>query len=169
MSIPPLAAATFWIAVILGLAAGVFLLSRRLLRQSRSHQWSANELLADFRELHETGELTDNEYKKIRTKLGSKLQEEVAVEGVSDLQDAAAALKETARSLLAGQSDQAVAKVDSDELAQGDSATESDGSVAHDQTNGSDTEGGTGRVSPAEQEGCDEPPPTGGDSTEGSR
>ncbi|MDP7020357.1 MAG: hypothetical protein QGG36_31455 [Pirellulaceae bacterium] len=41
-------------------------------------QPDANELLSNFRELHDEGDITEKEYRNIKTVLGAKLQEELS-------------------------------------------------------------------------------------------
>ncbi|TWT99653.1 hypothetical protein Pla108_05960 [Botrimarina colliarenosi] len=141
MSIPPLAAATFWIALILGITAGFFVVVRKWAkRRQRSYARSANDLMAEFRELHARGELTDTEFQRIREKLAPALTYELHRPGeAANVTEAAEVLKQTARTLLAGWS----------------------GTEGERDTN--DAAGG------AAQEGCDAKPPIGGDSTKESR
>lgn len=38
---------------------------------------SASELLSNFREIHQQGDIDEAEYRKIKTALGAKLQQEI--------------------------------------------------------------------------------------------
>jgi hypothetical protein len=64
-------------AVIAGLAAlGIWIVAR--FRGSKgSDQPMASELLSKFRDLHEQGELSDKEFRNIKTLLAEKLQREL--------------------------------------------------------------------------------------------
>lgn len=148
MSIPPVALAIFWFAVIAGMLALFFVFVRKWRIGGDVERQSAGELLAEYRALHHRGELSDAEFRQIEEKLGPELVEQAAIESVGSTDDAAQALKQTARSLLAGYSEKAKA------------AAKDGRAGASDQSKPSDAAGG------ARREGCDEPPPDGGDSTE---
>lgn len=74
VTIPPLVVATLWLAVILALLAGFVLLARRWTGRSGEDRESASELLSKFREVHARGELSDTEYRTIKTKLAPELE-----------------------------------------------------------------------------------------------
>ncbi len=74
LSIPPLAIATLWLAVILGMTAGFFLLVRKWAGRSGDSSQEASEMLTKFRHLHARGGLSDAEYRTIKTKLAPELQ-----------------------------------------------------------------------------------------------
>ena len=141
VSIPPLAAATFWIALILGLTAGFFIAVRKWAkRRERVETRSASQMMAEFREMRSRGELNDEEFQRIKDRLGPQLQAELSeAGGAVSVADAAEVLKQTARTLLSGY----------------------DGGAGERET--TDAAGG------AAQEGCDATPPANGDSTEERR
>lgn len=153
MTIPPFAVGVLWLALILGVTAGVFVLARKL-RQQRGdgRTLTANELLAEFRGLHDEGELTDEEFNHIRARLVPQLQAEANSVAAANgsRSEAAASLRGTAE-LLAGGWAGGTEGVDVSgrgELAGGSGQrdpTDVDGRDAHD--------------------GCDAAPPNGGDST----
>lgn len=74
LSIPPIAQAALWLALILVLTGGAFWLMRRLRDGSAEDTPAASELLTKFRDLHARGGLSDEEYRTIRTKLAAELQ-----------------------------------------------------------------------------------------------
>ncbi len=80
LSIPPLALATFWLAVVLALMAGCFLLVRKWAGRSGDSSQEASEMLTKFRHLHARGGLSDEEYRTIKGKLAPELQ---AIEATS--------------------------------------------------------------------------------------
>lgn len=140
MSLPPLATATFWIAVILGMTAAFIVFAHKW-RGRRSHSGGprASDLLAEFLEVRSRGDLSEQEYQRIKERLNAQIQRELAEEGEANSGDAAQALKQTARILLADYS----ARTDERET--------------------------TGAASGAAREDCDAAPPSGGDSTEERR
>lgn len=165
MSIPPLAAAIFWIGLILGVTAGFFVFVRKwAARRARGEAPSAGDLLSEFRELHARGEISDNEYGRIKENLTPQLQQEIdATGGAATVADAADALKETARQLLAGWGGESEGRGGTGgREPTGDRGLSDDREEADDRE-ATDAEGG------AAQEGCDAEPPDGGDSTEERR
>lgn len=77
LSIPPIAQAALWLALILVLTGGAFWLMRRLRDGSANDTPSASDLLTKFRDLHARGGLSDEEYRTIRTKLAAELQSDL--------------------------------------------------------------------------------------------
>lgn len=154
MSIPPFAVGVLWLALILGVTAGFFVLARKL-RQRRGgdRAMTASELLAEFRELRDEGELTDEEFNHIRTKLAPQLQVEAgsAAAGSTSMAEAAASLRGTA------------------ELLAGGWAGGADASERADRAGRSDQRDPTGTAGRDAHDGCDAAPPVGGDSTEDDR
>ena len=64
-------------AAIAGLAAlGIWIMAR-FRGGAGSDQPAASELLSKFRDLHERGELSDKEFRNIKTLLAEKLQQEL--------------------------------------------------------------------------------------------
>lgn len=147
MSLPPLAIAIVWIAVILGMTAAFAVFAHKWReRRMRDDATTASELLTDFLELRSRGELSAEEYQRIKERLNAEVQRELAEEGESSSgADPTRALKATARSL----------------LAEHNSEQKSNARAGERETNGA--AGG------AAQDGCDAKPPSGGDSTEERR
>lgn len=57
-------------------AIGVYLVGR--IRQADEEPHSTSDVLSSFRDLRDDGELTDEEFKSIKSKLSAKLKEEAA-------------------------------------------------------------------------------------------
>ena len=70
-----------WLAVCAALVAvGIFVVAK--VRQTLSEsEPETHELLANFRELHSQGELSDEEYRTIKAKLAARLQREIKGKG----------------------------------------------------------------------------------------
>lgn len=158
MNIPPLAAATFWIALILAMTAGVFVLARQWARRrERGENPGANDLLAQFRELHARGGLSDAEFRRVRERLTPQLQFELSgAGGAGTVEEAAQVLKRTAQSLLAGWNPEEIRP-------SGPSVTRDDCDGAAGQR---DADGAAGGAAGGD---CEATPPAGGDSTEERR
>lgn len=144
VTISPLTVGLFWLAVILGITAGFFVLVRKLAERREAAGKSANQMLAQFRSLRDRGGLSEEEFQHIRTKLGPQVQLEAAdaVEA-STMADATAAMRDAAAALAGGWND------DSD--------------------NRTDNNDHNAEANRAAGEDCDTPPPDGGDSTEADR
>lgn len=156
MSIHPLTIGLLWIAVILGMTAAVFVAIKKLGRLRAAQRGaSASQMLAQFRDLHGRGGLSDEEFSTIRGKLGPQVQAEAgeAVSG-SSVADAASALQSAAALAAEEWSDRDV----------------SEGQPERPDPSG---EGGAGdrsaEANGAAGEGCEADPPVGGDSTEDGR
>ncbi len=145
MTISPLTVGLFWLAVILGIMAGFFVLLRKLAEKREAAAGKdANQMLAQFRRLRDRGGLSDDEFQHIRTKLGPQIQLEAAeASGAASLAHAAAAMREAAESAAGDWNDDSDNRTDQ-----------------RDKTAGADRAAG---------EDCDTPPPDGGDSTEADR
>ncbi len=75
--IPPLSEALLWtLLVMCGLGIGILLL-RKLRPVPAKQESTASELLSKFRELHSEGELSDAEYRTIKTRLAAELQQQI--------------------------------------------------------------------------------------------
>ena len=61
-------------------AIGVFLV-KKFRDQNDDDQQDANEMLSNFRDLHDEGDISEREYRNIKTVLGDKLQEEISDNG----------------------------------------------------------------------------------------
>ncbi|MEN0110752.1 MAG: hypothetical protein AAF805_08510 [Planctomycetota bacterium] len=109
MTVPALAIAVMWIAAILAVTAGFFFAVRRWAGKTADDRPDASELLTKFRELHASGELSDSEYRNIKSTLAPLVESEAAAlasgEAAADaaaLREVAAAQAEALRSLAAG-------------------------------------------------------------------
>jgi hypothetical protein len=69
-----LATATLWAAAIFALLAFAIFLVRRWRGGSAEDRLDANELLTKFRDLHSRGGLSDAEYRTIKTKLATQIE-----------------------------------------------------------------------------------------------
>lgn len=68
-----------WLTVLAILVAiGGYIVGRLRGRSDHVHL-SANDLLTNFREMHQRGDIVDTEFRNIKTVLGVKLQEELNV------------------------------------------------------------------------------------------
>jgi hypothetical protein len=65
------------------IALGAFIVSKFRGRED-DEQPIASEMLTNFRELHEEGELSDQEFRKIKTLLAEKLEQELKDSGKRD-------------------------------------------------------------------------------------
>ncbi|QDT69515.1 hypothetical protein MalM25_24540 [Planctomycetes bacterium MalM25] len=156
VSIHPLTIGLAWIAVILGITAATFVAIKKLSRRRGAEQSaSASQMLAQFRDLHGRGGLSDEEFSTIRGKLGPQVQVEADESvGGSSMADAAAALQNAAALATEGLSDRGnlegrPGRPDPSEAGgAGDRSAEANGAAG---------------------EGCDADPPVGGDSTEDGR
>lgn len=70
-----------WTAVVAALlAVGIYLIGK-VRSASVQHEPTASELISKFRESHSRGELSDEEFRTIKTTLGARLQEELNDDG----------------------------------------------------------------------------------------
>ncbi len=77
----PLVRAGLLFAAIAVLAAiGAFIVSR-FRDRAEDDQPTASEMLTNFRDLHDEGELSDQEFRKIKTLLAEKLEQELKDNG----------------------------------------------------------------------------------------
>lgn len=73
----PVAQLVILLAVMATLVAvGVYLV-RRFRGGAEEGEPSASELMSNFRELHARGQLSDQEYRRIKTQLAARLQQEL--------------------------------------------------------------------------------------------
>ena len=63
-------------AVLILMVIGYYFLLRFRDRRDEDHL-KANELLTNFREIHQQGDINDTEYRTIKTTLGEQLEEEL--------------------------------------------------------------------------------------------
>ena len=73
----PLSLAALWFAAIFALTALAVVVLRRFRGGAADDQPSAHELLAKFRDLHDRGGLSDDEYRTIKTKLATQIESEL--------------------------------------------------------------------------------------------
>ena len=71
----------FWLAVIVFLTAGVVYLIRRMRDTGGEPAESSGELLTKFRDIHAQGDLSDEEYRTIKSRLAAKMQSELKQDG----------------------------------------------------------------------------------------
>ncbi len=69
------------VAVLAVLVAVVFYLIGRIRAKTLQHEPTASELISKFREFHSRGELSDEEFRTIKTALAAKLKEELKDNG----------------------------------------------------------------------------------------
>ena len=84
MTVPPLALAAFWIAVILAMTAGFVFFVRNWTAKTDSGAAGASELLSGFRRVHARGGISDAEFHRIRAALAPEVRREaqaLATEG----------------------------------------------------------------------------------------
>ncbi len=71
----------FWLAVLAGLVAlGAYLIGK-IRTEPVQKEPTASELLSKFRESHSKGELSDAEFRTIKTSLAARLQNELRDNG----------------------------------------------------------------------------------------
>jgi hypothetical protein len=79
--ISPLSEALLWtLLAVSGVGIGILLL-RKLRSAPAKQESTASELLSKFRELHSEGELSDAEYRTIKTRLAADLQQQIKGKG----------------------------------------------------------------------------------------
>ena len=71
------AQAVLWCTVLAVLLVFAYFVVLKFRDNATGDESNASDHLSNFRELHERGELSDEEYRTIKTKLGSKLQQEL--------------------------------------------------------------------------------------------
>lgn len=72
-----------WVAVCAILTAVAIYISGRIRSLSAQQEPTASELLSKFRDLHSKGELTDAEFREIKTTLAPRLQDDLE-DGLKD-------------------------------------------------------------------------------------
>jgi uncharacterized membrane protein len=73
----PIAQVVIWTAVLCNLLAVAYYVMRRFRDHTGDDRLKSNEMLTNFRDLQHRGEISDAEYRTIKTVLGEKLQEEL--------------------------------------------------------------------------------------------
>ena len=74
----PLSIAALWFAAIFALLALAVVAMKSLRGGSADDRPDPHELLAKFRELHDRGGLSDDEYRTIKTKLATQVEQELS-------------------------------------------------------------------------------------------
>jgi len=69
--------AVIWMTVLVVLVAVGWYVAGRFRDRTEESRPTANDLLTNFRELHQRGGIDDVEFRTIKTVLGAKLQEEL--------------------------------------------------------------------------------------------
>jgi len=77
----PAAGLVLWSAVLAILVAVVIYVLGKIRSASAQHEPDAHEMLAKFREQYAKGELTDAEFRTIKTTLAPRLKEEIKGKG----------------------------------------------------------------------------------------
>ena len=70
----PLTWPVLWVGVLVILSSVGFYALRKLRERIDNDQEATSDLLSNFRELHHQGDLSDAEFRTIKTALGAKLQ-----------------------------------------------------------------------------------------------
>ena len=73
----PTAKAVLWVAVLLIMMAIGYYGLRRFRDRIDDDRQTASDLLTNFREIHHEGDISDMEFRTIKTVLGQKLQQEM--------------------------------------------------------------------------------------------
>jgi len=73
----PIASAVLWIAVLLVMLVVAYYALRRFRDRIDDDRQKASDLLTNFREMHQEGDISEMEFRTIKTVLGRKLQEEL--------------------------------------------------------------------------------------------
>jgi hypothetical protein len=66
-----------WLAVIAALLAGVAYIMRRLRDSGGEDAGRSGDLMTSFREIHEAGQLSDEEFRSIKSRLAERMQDEL--------------------------------------------------------------------------------------------
>lgn len=80
----PIAKVVLWMSVLLVLLVMGYYLVRRFRDRIGDDHPTASDLLTNFREMHREGDISEAEFRTIRTVLGRKLQEELKDAGGND-------------------------------------------------------------------------------------
>ena len=80
----PLAKAVISVAVLLVILAVGYYLMRRFRDRIDDDRLTTSDWLTNFREMHHEGDITEAEFRTIKTVLGQKLQEELRDTGNED-------------------------------------------------------------------------------------
>jgi uncharacterized membrane protein len=67
----------FWLAVIVFLLAGLVYLMRHLRDHEENEGTGTGDLMTSFRDIHARGQLSDEEYRAIKSRLSTRMQGEL--------------------------------------------------------------------------------------------
>jgi len=70
-----------WSTVLAVVAIGAAYVLRKIRAGSAQQELTASQLMSKFRDLHSKGELSDAEFRTIRTTLAARMQEEIKDNG----------------------------------------------------------------------------------------
>ena len=73
----PAAMAVLWVSILLVMLAVGYYLVRRFRDRTDDDRQTASDLLTNFREMHQEGDISETEFRTIKTVLGRKLQDEL--------------------------------------------------------------------------------------------
>jgi uncharacterized membrane protein len=73
----PTVRSVLWLTVLLIMLAVAYYLLRRFRDRIGDDRQTASDLLTNFREMHHEGDISETEFRTIRTVLGHKLQQEL--------------------------------------------------------------------------------------------
>jgi uncharacterized membrane protein len=73
----PIASAVLWVTVLLVMLAVGYYVVRRYRDRIDDDRQTASELLTNFREMRQEGDISEMEFRTIKTVLGRKLQDEL--------------------------------------------------------------------------------------------
>lgn len=73
----PTAKAVFWLAVLMVMLVVSYYLVRRFRDRIDEDRQTTSDLLTNFREMHQEGDISETEFRTIKTVLGEKLHEEL--------------------------------------------------------------------------------------------
>lgn len=77
------ASLALWLGVLVLLAAGAVYVIGKLRDRNRATELNTSLLLTNFQQLHDRGELSDEEYRTIKAMLRERLEKEVSDSGNS--------------------------------------------------------------------------------------
>ncbi len=73
----PVAKALLWVTILLVMLAVSYYLVRRFRDRTDDGGQTASDLLTNFREMRQEGDISETEFRTIKTVLGRKLQQEL--------------------------------------------------------------------------------------------
>ena len=73
----PAAKAVIWVAILMVMMAVGYYLVRRFRDRIDEDRQTASDLLTNFREMHHEGDISDTEFRTIKTVLGQELHDDL--------------------------------------------------------------------------------------------